>query len=118
MHTMPRVALGVEYNGAACCGWQTQPSECAVQDVLERALAAIAGEKIATVCAGRTDAGVHALGQVAHFDTRAQRPAPAWVRGTSAWLPQGVAVIWARPVADEFHAPYCAQGRWYPLGFL
>jgi len=110
---MPRVALGVEYNGAAFCGWQTQPSECAVQDVLERALAGIAGEKIATVCAGRTDAGVHALAQVVHFDTGVQRPESAWVRGTNALLPAGVAVTWARPVADDFHARYAARERGY-----
>ena len=110
---MPRVALGVEYNGAPFCGWQTQPSQCAVQDALERALAGVAGEKISTVCAGRTDAGVHALAQVVHFDTGAQRPESAWVRGTNALLPAGVAVTWARPVADDFHARYAARERGY-----
>ena len=95
-----RIALGMEYNGAAFCGWQTQPSGCAVQDALERALAEIAGEKIATVCAGRTDAGVHALAQVVHFDAGAARPESAWVRGTNALLPAGAAVTWARPVAQ------------------
>ncbi len=110
---MQRIALGVEYNGAAFCGWQTQPPQCAVQDVLECALAGIAGEKIATVCAGRTDAGVHALAQVVHFDTSVLRPESAWVRGTSALLPAGVAVTWARPVADDFHARYSARERCY-----
>jgi tRNA pseudouridine38-40 synthase len=108
-----RIALGIEYNGSGFCGWQTQPSGCAVQDALERALAEIAGAKIATVCAGRTDAGVHALAQVVHFDCGAERPESAWVRGTNALLPAGAAVIWARPVAAEFHARYSAHERCY-----
>ena len=110
---MPRIALGLEYNGAAFCGWQTQPSGCAVQDALERALAEIAGEKIATVCAGRTDAGVHALAQVVHFDSGTERPESAWVRGTNALLPAGTTVTWARPVAAGFHARYAAHERCY-----
>ena len=108
-----RVAVGMEYHGGAFCGWQTQPSGCAVQDALERALASIAGDKIATVCAGRTDAGVHALEQIVHFDTGAERPESAWVRGVNALLPDDAAVIWARPVADEFHARYSARERCY-----
>ena len=107
-----RIALGLEYHGGAFCGWQTQPSGCAVQDVLERALAAIAGEKISTICAGRTDAGVHALEQVVHFDTSVERPDSAWVRGVNALLPVGAAVIWSRPAA-EFHARYAALERCY-----
>lgn len=108
-----RIALGIEYDGSRFCGWQTQPSGCAVQDALERALAAIAGEPVATVCAGRTDAGVHALGQVVHFDCAARRPESAWVRGVNALLPEGCAVIWSREVAPEFHARYSARGRCY-----
>ena len=108
-----RIALGIEYYGGAFCGWQTQPSGCAVQDALERALAKIAGEKVATVCAGRTDAGVHALAQVIHLDTGAERPESAWVRGVNALLPQGAAVIWVRPVAADFHARYSARERRY-----
>jgi tRNA pseudouridine38-40 synthase len=103
----------MEYHGSSFCGWQKQPSGCAVQDVLERALAEIAGEKVATVGAGRTDAGVHALAQAVHFDTGAARPETAWVRGTNALLPAGVAVTWARPVADDFHARYSARERSY-----
>ena len=110
---MSRIALGLEYHGAAFCGWQTQPSACSVQDALERALTTIAGEKIATICAGRTDAGVHALGQVVHFDTGAARPAAAWVRGVNALLPAEAAVTWAAPVADDFHARYAAHERCY-----
>lgn len=103
----------MEYHGGAFCGWQKQPSGCAVQDALERALAEIAGGKVATVGAGRTDAGVHALAQAAHFDSNAARPESAWVRGTNALLPTGVAVIWARQVADDFHARYSARERCY-----
>ena len=108
-----RIALGVEYDGSRFCGWQTQPEGCAVQDALERALREIAGAPVATTCAGRTDAGVHALGQVVHFDTDARRPASAWVRGTNALLPQPLAVTWAREVAGEFHARYSALTRSY-----
>ena len=110
---MSRIALGLEYDGGTFCGWQTQTSSCAVQDALERALSQIAGETIATVCAGRTDAGVHALAQVVHFDTGAQRPESAWVRGVNALLPPAAAVLWARPVADDFHARYAARERRY-----
>ena len=108
-----RIALGIEYNGSGFCGWQTQPSGCAVQDALERALASIAGRPIATICAGRTDAGVHALAQVVHFDCDVARPESAWVRGTNAALPAGAAATWAMPVADEFNARYSAQERCY-----
>jgi tRNA pseudouridine38-40 synthase len=108
-----RVVLGLEYDGSRFCGWQTQPEGCAIQDHLERALAAIAGHKIATVCAGRTDAGVHAMEQVVHFDTAAQRPQMAWVRGVNALLPHSIAVTWARPVGEDFHARYGARSRSY-----
>ena len=108
-----RIALGIEYNGSAFCGWQTQSSGCGVQDALEPALAGIAGAKIATICAGRTDAGVHALAQVVHFDCTAARPESAWVRGTNAALPASVAATWARPVTDEFNARYSARERCY-----
>ena len=108
-----RIALGVEYDGSGFCGWQTQPQGCAVQDALERALAEVAGEAVATVCAGRTDAGVHALGQVVHFDTGAQRPEAAWVRGVNTLLPAACAVSWSRPVAEDFHARYSARARCY-----
>lgn len=108
-----RIALGMEYDGRPFCGWQTQPSRCAVQDRLEGALAQIAGEPVATICAGRTDAGVHALGQVVHFDTNAERPASAWVRGTNALLPPALAVTWAQPVPENFNARYSATARSY-----
>jgi len=108
-----RIALGVEYDGSRFCGWQTQPDGCAVQDALERALGEIAGEPVATVCAGRTDAGVHALGQVVHFDTAARRPGSAWVRGVNVLLPPACAVTWSQEVAGDFHARYSAQSRGY-----
>lgn len=108
-----RIALGIEYDGAAFCGWQTQPAGCAAQDKLESALSQIAGERIATVCAGRTDAGVHALAQVVHFDTAAERPLTAWVRGANALLPSALAVTWAKIMSGEFHARYAARSRCY-----
>src|SRR4030095_2865754 len=89
-HFPMRIALGIEYDGSRFCGWQTQPQGCGVQDALEGALSEIAGETVATTCAGRTDAGVHGLAQVAHFDTSAARPLTAWVRGTNALLPAAV----------------------------
>jgi tRNA pseudouridine38-40 synthase len=108
-----RIALGIEYDGAQFCGWQTQPSGCGVQDHVESALAYIAGEHVGTVCAGRTDAGVHALEQVVHFDTGAERAESAWVRGTNASAPAGLAVLWAREVSPDFHARYSAVRRTY-----
>lgn len=108
-----RVALGIEYDGSAFCGWQTQPAGCAAQDRLERALGQIAGVPVATVCAGRTDAGVHALDQVVHFDSSVDRPLSAWVRGVNALTPPALAVTWARVVEDEFHARYSALERCY-----
>ena len=108
-----RIVLGIEYFGGDFCGWQTQPSRCSVQDAVEQALAAIAGEKVATICAGRTDAGVHALAQVVHFDCTAGRPETAWVRGVNALLPPGVAVTWMREVATEFNARHSARERVY-----
>lgn len=108
-----RIALGIEYDGAGFSGWQSQPHGNTVQDVLERALAAIAGQPVRVVCAGRTDAGVHALGQVVHFDTDVRRPDSAWVRGVNAHLPPTVAVCWSRIVSEDFHARFAAIARSY-----
>ncbi|MQY50474.1 tRNA pseudouridine(38-40) synthase TruA [Rhodocyclus tenuis] len=108
-----RIALGIEYDGGGFCGWQTQPAGGSVQDAVQTALAALAGQPIDIVCAGRTDAGVHASAQVVHFDAPVARPVSAWVRGTNTFLPPAVVVRWARPVADDFHARFCAQGRHY-----
>ena len=108
-----RVALGLEYNGAAYCGWQSQAGGGAVQDAVEAAISAVADTPTRVICAGRTDAGVHALEQVVHFDTDVNRPVTAWVRGVNAHLPKDIAVRWAQPVADDFHARFSARGRRY-----
>ncbi|MFZ4536758.1 tRNA pseudouridine(38-40) synthase TruA [Propionivibrio sp.] len=108
-----RIALGVEYDGSAFHGWQKQPGGGTVQDALQAALSQIAGEPVNVVCAGRTDAGVHATAQVVHFDTLLERPLSAWVRGTNTFLPSTVAVRWAHPVSDDFHARFLAYGRCY-----
>lgn len=108
-----RIALGVEYNGASYLGWQSQPNGNTVQDVLEKALAQVAGHPVRTLCAGRTDTGVHGLGQVVHFDTGAERPISAWVRGVNRFLPATVAVQWALPVPEAFHARASARSRRY-----
>ena len=108
-----RIALGLEYDGTRFCGWQTQPGGCAVQDHLESALAIIHGGAVQTVTAGRTDAGVHAVGQVVHFDVQNVRPESAWVRGVNAHLPSGISVLWAREVGPGFDARRSALGRSY-----
>lgn len=108
-----RIALGIEYDGSSFAGWQSQAHRRTVQDVLEAALAAVAGRPVKTTCAGRTDAGVHAVGQVVHFDTDVQRPETAWVRGVNANLPAAVAVSWSMPVEAEFHARFSALSRTY-----
>lgn len=108
-----RIALGLEYDGSCCCGWQTQPSGSAGQDLLERALSEVAGAPARSVSAGRTDAGVHATWQVVHFDTDARRPLTAWVRGVNAHLPRAMAVLWAKEVQGDFHARFSATERHY-----
>ena len=108
-----KIAIGIEYDGSQFSGWQSQPSGNTVQDHLERALASVAGERVRLAAAGRTDAGVHATAQVAHFETGAVRPIYAWVRGVNALLPHTVAVQWAVPVAEDFHARYSAAARTY-----
>jgi len=108
-----RIALGVEYDGSSYCGWQSQAEGRTVQDTLQVALSQIAGEQISVIAAGRTDTGVHALEQVVHFDTQAERPLTAWVRGVNVFLPDSVTVLWAHPVQDEFHARFSAHGRSY-----
>ncbi|MES1999468.1 MAG: tRNA pseudouridine(38-40) synthase TruA [Pseudomonadota bacterium] len=110
---MVRIVLGIEYDGSRFCGWQTQTAGCGVQDALQRALAVIAGHPVEVVAAGRTDAGVHATLQVVHFDTVAQRPDSAWVRGVNSFLPDSVVVLWAQPVNTGFHARFSAQTRSY-----
>jgi len=108
-----RIALGLEYSGAGFAGWQRQPALPTVQGALESALAEIAGEALTVHAAGRTDRGVHATGQVVHFDTSAPRPLSAWVRGVNRHLPPTVAVLWAHAVDPSFHARFSATGRHY-----
>lgn len=108
-----RIALGVEYDGSAYNGWQSQPDVPNVQDALQAALSGVAGARIDILAAGRTDTGVHALEQVIHFDTDIQRPLSAWVRGSNALLPKDIAVLWAHAVPEEFHARFSAQARSY-----
>jgi tRNA pseudouridine38-40 synthase len=108
-----RIALGLEYDGAGLSGWQSQPCGNTVQDLLEEALSHIAGAPLRVICAGRTDAGVHALAQVVHFDATMERPITAWVRGVNSLLPAAVSVRWAVPVADDFHARFSARARTY-----
>jgi tRNA pseudouridine38-40 synthase len=108
-----RIALGIEYDGSRFLGWQTQPGGGTVQDALEAALAGIAGEPVSVTCAGRTDRAVHARAQVVHFETGAERPDSAWVRGVNALLPDAVAVLWSRRVPSDFHARYSAVSRSY-----
>jgi len=108
-----RLALGISYNGQAYEGWQSQPSGRTVQDRLEHALTQFAAQPVTTVCAGRTDAGVHGLMQVVHFDTALEREEFSWVRGTNRFLPPDIAVQWARPVPDAFHSRACATARRY-----
>ncbi|GAB4170479.1 MAG: tRNA pseudouridine(38-40) synthase TruA [Rhodocyclaceae bacterium] len=113
-----RIALGLEYDGSKFFGWQSQPCGNTVQDVLEGAIARIADRELRVQCAGRTDAGVHALAQVVHFDTPVERPLNAWVRGVNRHLPAAAAVRWARPVADEFDARRLARSRSYAYVLL
>ena len=108
-----RLALGISYNGQAYEGWQSQLSGRTVQDRLEHALTQFAAQPVTTVCAGRTDAGVHGLMQVVHFDTALEREEFSWVRGTNRFLPPDIAVQWARPVPDAFHSRACATARRY-----
>lgn len=110
---MTRLALGIAYRGGAYHGWQSQPDGRTVQDVLEAALAAFATQPIATTCAGRTDAGVHGINQVVHFDAPVAREPFSWVRGSNRFLPPDVAVQWCRPVPAAFHARHHARSRRY-----
>ena len=108
-----RIALGIAYRGSTYHGWQRQPGGRTVQDQVERALGAFVGAPVSTICAGRTDAGVHAFNQVVHLDSPVQRDAFSWLRGTNRHLPADIALQWCMPVPDDFHARYLAHGRRY-----
>lgn len=108
-----RMALGIEYDGTAYNGWQRQRTGVGVQERLETALSRVADESIEVTCAGRTDAGVHASGQVVHFDTGSDRAARGWLLGANSNLPDDINVTWAQPVDAEFHARFSALSRTY-----
>lgn len=108
-----KIAIGLEYSGAAYFGWQTQPHATSIQSIVETALSEVADEPVSVICAGRTDAGVHALQQVIHLETGKQREAKAWVFGGNVHLPMDISLLWAKPVSDEFHARFSATGRRY-----
>lgn len=109
-----RVAVGVQYDGSDFKGWQAQqPAVRTLQSCLEHALAKVADHPVRLICAGRTDAGVHGIGQVAHFETTAVRSARAWVLGANAHLPVDLSLSWACMVADDFHARFSALARRY-----
>lgn len=113
-----KIAIGIEYHGAYFQGWQSQPNAAGVQDALERAIKQVGGVSVRLHAAGRTDTGVHALMQVAHFETSVHRPLSAWVRGTNAHLPVWVRVLWAKEVEDGFHARFSARARSYQYVLL
>jgi len=110
---MTRIALCVEYDGSAYNGWQSQKHGYGVQQAVEKALSMVADHDVKVICAGRTDTGVHALGQVIHFDSDAERTERSWVLGANANLPKDVTVHWACTVDDEFHARFSALNRRY-----
>jgi tRNA pseudouridine38-40 synthase len=113
-----RIALGVSYNGGAYQGWQSQTSGLTIQDKLETALGKFTAQRVSTLCAGRTDSGVHGLMQVVHFDTELDRDTHAWVRGTNANLPRDIAVQWAVTTTPEFHCRASATSRRYAYVLL
>ena len=108
-----RVAASIEYAGQSFSGWQKQPGVKTVQGELEKAIFSITKQKISTTAAGRTDAGVHALGQVIHFDTDLKRSMHSWVKGINAFLPDSIRIKWAIEVSDNFHARFSAKQREY-----
>jgi len=108
-----RYAIGLEYDGSEFLGWQIQRQEPTVQACLEAALSRVANQEVRAVCCGRTDTGVHALGQVAHFDADAERAEREWVLGINSHLPAGASVLWIRQVDESFHARFSAFARSY-----
>ncbi|MEE8528937.1 MAG: tRNA pseudouridine(38-40) synthase TruA [Gammaproteobacteria bacterium] len=110
---MARIAIGLQYDGTNFCGWQKQRDLRSVQSCVEQALSRIADKPVAVVCAGRTDAGVHATGQVIHFDTQAERPGHAWVLGGNRYLPNDINILWSRQTSEDFHARFNAASRSY-----
>ncbi len=110
---MKKICLTFEYDGTAYAGWQVQPNGLSVQEVVEQALARVLGESVRLHSSGRTDAGVHARGMVAHFVTSRQLPMSAYREGVNRLLPKDIAVKEALEVDDDFHARFSARGKWY-----
>ncbi len=108
-----RIALGVEYDGTRYMGWQRQPHGPTIQGELEKALTSVAASPVVVICAGRTDTGVHGLGQVVHFDTAAERTLRGWVLGANSALPADIAVRWAHETTNDFNARFSAESRRY-----
>ncbi len=108
-----RIALGIEYSGENYCGWQRQKHSPSVQENLEKVLSQIAAQTIKVFCAGRTDTGVHAIGQVVHFDMQGSRPETAWLRGANNYLSNDISIVWAKEVDENFHARFSARSRSY-----
>ncbi len=113
-----KIALGVEYDGSGFHGWQYQGDVRSVQESLEQALSQVANHPVTVHCAGRTDTGVHATGQVVHFETEAQRSERSWILGTNTLLPDDVSVAWASEMPESFHARFSAIGRHYRYQIL
>ena len=113
-----RIAIGLEYDGTAYNGWQRQRVGDGIQAHVEAALQAVANEPVEVTCAGRTDTGVHASGQVAHFESSSQRDARSWLLGANSNLPDDINLTWASPVSDDFHARYSATSRSYHYRIL
>jgi len=113
-----RYALGIEYDGAGFCGWQRQSHSPSVQQSIEKAIAVVANHPVTVICAGRTDTGVHARGQVVHFDSPSERSERQWVLGINSNLPDPVRVLWVREVDDAFHARFAALSRSYRYTIL
>jgi len=113
-----RYALGIEYDGAGFCGWQRQNHSPSVQSCVEKAIEVVANNPVTIVCAGRTETGVHARGQVAHFDSPSERSDRQWVLGINSNLPDAVRVLWVRAVDDSFHARFGAFSRSYQYNIL
>lgn len=108
-----RIALMVEYDGSQYHGWQSQAGLCTVQNRVEQALSRVASESVQVVCAGRTDTGVHAVGQIIHFDSDKDRTIRSWIHGANSFLPKDICVKWGREMPDTFHARYSALSRRY-----
>ncbi|MCV6639110.1 tRNA pseudouridine(38-40) synthase TruA [Candidatus Albibeggiatoa sp. nov. NOAA] len=108
-----RIAFGVEYDGSSYVGWQKQNNGVSVQEHVETAIAKVANHPIEVICAGRTDRGVHAFGQVIHADAQVERTTRGWVLGTNTHLPKDISILWAQAVDDDFHARFSAQARHY-----